>query len=177
MIHSIVGIGSATIAGDMKVMKTPIITQTRSIFSMACGVALDIRAPAAHIWMLLTDANYFPRWNSTVTRVEGQIREGQRLRVHVPGTDRTFNPRVSGIRPNECMTWAGGFSPLFRGVRTFKLTSRGDNSTEFVMEERFSGLLLPFVKGSMPDFGPVFERFAKDLKIEAELKPSVRQYA
>ena len=36
------------------------------------------------------------------------------------------------------------------------------------MEERFSGLMLPFVKGSMPDFGPVFERYANDLKVEAE---------
>ena len=37
------------------------------------------------------------------------------------------------------------------------------------MEERFSGLVLPFVKGSMPDFRPVFERYANDLKHEAEL--------
>jgi hypothetical protein len=51
---------------------------------------------------------------------------------------------------------------------TFVLKSRNDGSTEFVMEERFSGLLLPLVKGSMPDFGPVFERYASDLKREAE---------
>jgi len=36
------------------------------------------------------------------------------------------------------------------------------------MEERFSGLLLPLVTRSMPDFGPVFERYASDLKHEAE---------
>lgn len=30
------------------------------------------------------------------------------------------------------------------------------------------GLVLPLVKGSMPDFGPVFERYANDLKREAE---------
>ena len=59
-------------------------------------------------------------------------------------------------------------SPVFRGVRTFELRPRRDGSTEFVMEERFSGLMLPFVKRSMPDLGPVFERFANDLKHEAE---------
>ena len=37
-----------------------------------------------------------------------------------------------------------------------------------VQEERFSGLALPLVKGSLPDFGPVFERYASDLKLEAE---------
>ena len=63
---------------------------------------------------------------------------------------------------------------MFKGVRTFELRPRGDGSTQFAMEERFSGLMLPFVKGPMPDFGPVFERDADDLKREAERPPSPR---
>jgi hypothetical protein len=156
-------------------MKMAGITQSRGVFSMACGVVLNIRAPAATIWSLLTDAEGFPRWNSTVTRVEGEIREGQQLRLSVPGTDRTFTPRVSGVVAGERMTWTGGFSPVFKGVRTFELSPCDDGSTDFVMEERFSGLMLPFVRGSMPDFGPVFERYANDLKHEAELEQASRQ--
>jgi hypothetical protein len=53
-------------------------------------------------------------------------------------------------------------------VRTFALPPRSDESTDFTMKERFSGLMLPLVKGSLPDFGPVFERHANDLKREAE---------
>jgi len=151
-------------------MKAPTIAQMRSIFSMTCRVELNIRASAASIWSLLTDAKDFPRWNSTVTRVEGEIREGERLRLHVLGTDRTFTPKVSGVVANQRMTWTGGFSPVFKGVRTFELMPCDDGSTEFAMEERFSGLMLPFVKGSMPDFGPVFERYATDLKGAAELR-------
>ena len=157
------------VADGTNSMDKAIVTQSRGVFSMTCRVALTIRAPGATIWSLLTDATDFPRWNSTVTRVEGQIREGERLRLYVPGTDRTFTPRVSGVVPSERMTWTGGFSPIFKGVRTFELRPCDDGSTEFVMEERFSGLVLPFVKGSMPDFGPVFERYANDLKHEAEL--------
>jgi len=156
-------------------MTTAIIAQSRRVFSMTCGVALNIRAPAAAIWSLLTDVKGFPRWNSTVTSVEGQIREGERLRLRVPGTDRTFTPRVSGIVPDERMTWTGGFSPVFKGVRTFELRPRDDGSTDFMMEERFSGLMLPFVKASMPDFGPVFERYANDLKHEAEVTQPLRR--
>ena len=85
-----------------------------------------------------------------------------------PGTDRVFTPKVSGVVPSERMTWTGGFAPIFKGVRTFVLRPRNDGSTDFMMEERFSGLILPLVKGSMPDFGPVFERYANDLKREAE---------
>ena len=151
------------------------ITRSRGLFSMSCGVALNIRADASTIWSLLTNANDFPRWNSMVTSVEGQIREGEQLRVRVPGTDRVFTPRVSDVVPEQRMTWTGGFSPVFKGVRTFELRSRPDGSTDFRMEERFSGLLLPLVMRSMPDFGPVFERYASDLKHQAELCGSNRQ--
>jgi hypothetical protein len=149
-------------------MMDPRVTQSHGSFSTACGVEVNIRARPDGIWRLLTDAKGFPRWNSTVSGIEGEIREGARLRLHVPGTDRTFSPKVSGVVPGERMTWTGGFAPLFKGVRTFALKPRNDGSIDFTMEERFSGLLLPFLKGSMPDFGPVFERFAKDLKHEAE---------
>ncbi len=149
-------------------MNEPKVTQMRGVFSMACGVSVNIRARAENIWSLLTDAKDFPRWNSTVTGIEGQIREGEQLRLRVPGTDRTFTPRVSGVVPSERMTWAAGFAPMFKGVRTFELKPRNDGSTDFAMEERFSGLMLLMIKGSLPDFGPVFERYANDLRNEAE---------
>jgi uncharacterized protein YndB with AHSA1/START domain len=65
---------------------------------MTCGVEVSIRANAEIVWRLLTDAKKFPRRNSTVTRIDGQIREGERLRLHGPGTNRTFTPKVSGVR-------------------------------------------------------------------------------
>jgi len=149
-------------------MTEPTITQVNNAFAMSCRVEVNIRAKAERIWGLLTDAKGFPSWNSTVTSIEGHIREGERLRLHVPGTDRTFTPTVSGVVPNERMTWTGGFAPMFKGVRTFELKPRSDGSTDFAMEERFSGLVLPLTKGSMPDFGPVFEAYASDLKRAAE---------
>ena len=149
-------------------MEEPAITKAQSVFSMSCRVEVNVRAEAQGVWRLLTDAKGFPSWNSTVSRIEGQISEGQRLRVHVPGTNRTFTPTVSDIVPNERMTWTGGFAPMFKGVRTFELRSRSDGSTDFAMEERFSGLMLPLAKGSMPDFGAVFATYANDLKRAAE---------
>jgi hypothetical protein len=147
---------------------SPSVTQTHRTFSMVYGVTINVLANAQRIWSLLTDAEGFPRWNSTVSGVEGQIREGERLRLRVPGTDRVFTPKVSGVVPNVRMTWTGGFAPVFKGVRTFVLKPRSGGSTDFEMEERFSGLVLPQVKGSMPDLDPVFERYARDLKREAE---------
>ena len=149
-------------------MSEPAILQTRRAFSLTCRVDINIRASADRVWSLLTDAPGFPRWNSTVTRIEGVIREGSRLVLHIPGTTRTFTPRVSGVVSNRRMIWTGGIVPLFSGVRTFFLSPRDDGSTDFRMEERFTGLMLPLVRGAMPDFGPVFARFAGDLQREAE---------
>ena len=147
---------------------SPHITQTRRAFSLECRVEVGIQSAPGRIWALLTDAASFPRWNSTVTRIEGEIRDGQRIRIHVPGTERTFTPTISSVVPGARMTWTGGFAPLFKGVRTFVLTQQAGGATTFVMQERFSGLMLPLVGRSLPDFGPVFEQYANDLKREAE---------
>jgi hypothetical protein len=149
-------------------IERPRITQTHGTFSMSCAVIVTIHASAERLWRLLTDASDFPRWNSTVTRIEGTIREGERIRIHAPGTDRTFTPRISGVVRGRRMSWIGGRAPFFKGVRTFELTPRADGSTDFAMQEHFSWLILPFARRSMPDFGPIYERYANDLKREGE---------
>jgi hypothetical protein len=149
-------------------MSEPRFTQTNSVFTMTCAVEVSIRAKPEIVWTLLTDAKGFPRWNSTVTGVEGEIREGERLRLHVPDTNRTFTPRVSGVVPARRMTWSNGFNPMFKGVRTFALEASNNSSTRFVMKEHFSGLLFALTKGMLPDFQPIFEAYARDLKREAE---------
>ena len=143
-------------------------TQTATAFSLSCGVAIDVKASAATIWDILTNAEEFPRWNSTVAGIEGKIRDGAKITIRVPGTDRTFSPRVSLEAPGQRMVWIGGFSPLFKGVRTFELTPGNSGSTRFVMNERFSGLMIPMIKSKLPDFAPIFRRYANDLKTEAE---------
>jgi hypothetical protein len=148
-------------------------TKTRGAFRMDCAVNTTIHATPDRIWALLTDAAGFPRWNSTVTSIEGRIAEGQRLKLRVPyARERVFKPRVSNVQPGRSMTWSDGMAPMFKGVRTFTLTPNGDGSTEFSMREELSGLMLPMIRGSLPDFAPVFEKYAEDLKRAAEGRAS-----
>ena len=143
--------------------------KTGSAFRMDCAISATIHASPDKLWALLTDAAAFPRWNSTVTSIEGQIAEGQTLKLKVPtAPERVFKPRVSKVEPGRSMIWSDGMAPMFKGVRTFTLTPNSDGSTEFSMKEEFSGLMLPMIKGSLPDFGPVFETYAEDLRREAE---------
>ena len=66
----------------------PQVTLIRQVFSIVCRVEVNIRATAPAIWHILTDAKGFPNWSSTITRIDGEIRDGERLRLHVPETDR-----------------------------------------------------------------------------------------
>ena len=140
----------------------------RSTFRLEYRVATTIKASAPTVWGLLTNVGDYPRWNSTVTSSEGMIKDGDtiRLKVAVAG-DRLFKLGVSQIVPNRSMVWSDGFAPVFRGVRTFRLTPV-EGACEFEMVEVFSGLFLPMIAGSLPDFEPVFAKYADDLKNEAE---------
>ncbi len=144
-------------------------TKTGSAFRMECAIQTTIRATPDRVWALLTDATGFPRWNSTVTSIEGEIADGRTLKLKVPtAPERVFKPRVSIVESGRSMIWSDGMAPMFKGIRTFTLAPRGDGSTEFSMKEAFSGLMLPMIKGSLPDFAPVFETYAEDLRRAAE---------
>ncbi|NWF70286.1 MAG: SRPBCC domain-containing protein [Chloroflexi bacterium] len=144
-------------------------TKSKSLFRMECAVRIDIHAAPEKIWALLTDAAAFPRWNSTVKSIEGRIAPGETLKLVTTAVpDRVFKLRVSAFTPPQTMVWRDGAAPMFQGVRTYTLTPRGSGVTEFAMSEVFSGLMLPMIAGSLPDFGPSFERYAADLKKAAE---------
>ena len=146
----------------------PRATKTESTFRQSCAVRCDVHASPEAIWAILTDAASYTKWNSTVTSLEGDIRAGERLKLRVKlDPKRTFSPKVTKLEDEE-MVWTDGFAPMFRGVRTFTLTPKANGVTEFAMEEVFSGAMLPLVKGSLPDFAPAFEAFARDLKRAAE---------
>ena len=94
---------------------------------LSYSIRRDIRAKPETIWALLTDARRFPSWNSTVTRIDGDIALGQRLAIEVPlAPGRIFKPKVTKLVVNREMEWSDGFAPMFRGVRTFVLTPKGE---------------------------------------------------
>lgn len=143
--------------------------KTQSLFRMEVAIRIDISAPPERLWALLTNAAGFPSWNSTVKSIEGTIAPGQTIALKaVIAPDRTFKLRVTTFEPNSTMVWQDGAAPMFSGVRRFTLTPGSSGVTTFAMSETFSGLMLPMIAGSLPDFVPTFEQYARDLKAHAE---------
>jgi len=132
-------------------------------------VARTLEAAPQKVWDILTDAAGYTSWDSGVVRVEGTIAAGSKIKVFSeisPG--RAFPVKVSLDAPRQ-MVWTGGMPlGLFKGVRTFTLSSLSDGQTDFRMREEFTGPLLKLIWRTMPDLTDSFEQFASGLKKEAE---------
>lgn len=128
-----------------------------------------INASPEKIWAILTDAPNYPDWDPTVIRIEGDIAKGNKITaLSKLSPDRAFPVTVKEFEPNRKMVWGSGMPlGLFKGERTFTLTPKGDQ-TEFSMKEEFSGLMLMFIKGTIPDMNEPFNQFAQGLKAHAE---------
>lgn len=143
--------------------------KTESTFTLSYSVHCEIDAEPGRVWRLLTDAEGFTRWNTAVSRLDGPIAPGRKLSLQVPiAPGRTFTPKVSGFEVEREMVWSDGRWPMFQGRRTFTLTPRSGGGVTFGMTEVFTGLMLPMIKGSLPDFRAPFETWAADLKRAAE---------
>ena len=119
------------------------------------------------IWDILTDAAGYPDWNSTVIGIDGDIAEGEtiKLQAHID-PDRTFKLKVSTFEPGKKLVWEDG-NNMFAGVRTFTLVPV-DGGTNVTMREALTGTMLDKIAPKLPDFGPAFDAFMADLKVEAE---------
>jgi hypothetical protein len=128
-----------------------------------------IHAPPEKIWGILTHGAAWPEWDPYCEKIEGRVAPGEKIKAFSklsPG--RAFPVKVSEFIPNERMTWTGGMPlGLFKGVRTFTLTPKGDN-TEFTLHEVFSGPMLALIGGSIPDMTEAFQKFVAGLKSRAE---------
>ena len=136
----------------------------KKTFSRETSVSTTIQADTSIGWALLTHASDFPRWNSTVTSMKGEIREGGTVELKsILDEKRTFKLKVKEFVPEKRLVWGDAM-----GSRVYTLTRGNGGGTHFSMVEKIGGPLFPLFAGAIPSFDEVFERYAADLKKEAE---------
>jgi hypothetical protein len=134
---------------------------------------IEIDAPAARVWQVLTDFAAFPDWNPFMTTAEGDLVAGGRLRValHSPGhRPMTFRPILLTVEPEKGFRWLGhlGVPGIFDGEHEHTLEPLGPDRTRYVQSERFRGVLVPFVGAMLKDTTRGFEEMNRALKARAE---------
>jgi uncharacterized protein YndB with AHSA1/START domain len=136
----------------------------KSTFRRETSVSTLIQADPAIVWALLTHPADFPRWNSTVTSLTGDIRAGETIELKSTlDSKRTFKLKVKEFVPEKRLVWGDAM-----GNRVYTIDKAGAESVLFSMTEKIGGPLFPLFAGMIPSFDESFEKFAADLKKEAE---------
>ena len=139
-------------------------TTIRKTFSRETSVSTTIQADAGIVWALLTNASDYPRWNSTVVSIKGDIRQGGNIELKSTLDEkRTFKLKVKEFEPQKRLVWGDA-----QGNRTYSITKGEAGGVRFEMTEKIGGPLFPLFAGYIPSFDESFEDFAADIKKEAE---------
>ena len=139
-------------------------TTTKTTFSRETSVSTTIHADPSIVWALLTRAADIPRWNSTITSIKGEIKEGETIELKSTLDEkRTFKLKVREFVPNKRLVWGDA-----QGSRVYTIDKGSGNSVLFIMREKIGGPLFPLFSRFIPLFDESFERYAADLKMEAE---------
>ncbi|MBH1934398.1 SRPBCC domain-containing protein [Streptomyces sp. AV19] len=134
---------------------------------------IDIGAPPARVWEVLTDLEHYRDWNPFIREASGEVAVGARLRLRMHPEHRrpmTFRPRVRAVVPQRELRRLGRLlAPgLFDGEHRFVLTDLEGGGTRLVQSERFTGLLVPLLKRRIADTAGDFEAFNRALRKRAE---------
>jgi hypothetical protein len=115
---------------------------------------IAISAPVERVWAVLLDVARYPEWNPFVRSIEGPVSEGATITVRIEspgGKGMTFCPIVLRVSAGREFRWKGKvvLPGIFDGEHYFRLASNRDGSTEFTHGERFTGLLVPLLRGAL----------------------------
>lgn len=131
--------------------------------------SITINASREKIWQILLDFDNYPKWNSFIKSVSGDVKVGNRIQIKLQGM--TFKPVILNLNKNTELKWLGHlwFKGLFDGEHKFYLTDNGNGTTNFEQSENFSGILVNlFSKRLDQDTKKGFEQMNKELKLRAE---------
>jgi hypothetical protein len=136
---------------------------------------IDIAAPPAAVWRVLTDFAGYAAWNPFIRQAEGQARAGARLSATMHPTGRkpmTFRPVITRADTGVALVWRGRLPipGLFGGEHAFLLAATA-TGTRLDHSESFRGLLVPFLKAEV--FRKDFEAMNAALKARVEKSTDV----
>lgn len=151
---------------------------------MELRTEIEISAPPAVVWKVLTDFERYPEWNPFLVAVRGSLTVGSELRIAVsPPESREYHllPKVVTCEPERELRWRGkwGANFLFRGEHFFRLVPVGEDRTRVVHGEDFGGVLVRFLgrKLTLIARGFVFMNQALKRRVESASHSSASAHA
>jgi hypothetical protein len=137
-------------------------------------IAID--APPERVWQVLTAFGAYPEWNPFIRSIEGEAKVGSRLKIRIepPGArGMTFRPTVRAAEPARELRWIGRLllPGLADGEHRLALEPLAGGRSKFIQSERFSGLLVGRLRGTLAATERGFEQMNEALKCRVEVTP------
>lgn len=134
---------------------------------------IEIHAPPATVWRVLTDFPAYPDWNPIEIEMHGEPVVGTRLHhtSKLPGRKpMRFSPTIVAADPGRVLAWKGGVvvPHLFDVHHCFDLSPTTKGATRLRQSERFSGLLVRFLAKTLRQTQHAFEIANQAIKSRAE---------
>jgi len=134
---------------------------------------LEIAAPVAEVWGILTDFPRYQEWNPFITELksDGVVGSPMRLLLSLPeGRDYRLKPRLLRIEENYELRFRAHllFPGLFDGEHFLRVQALEPGRTRFVQGENFSGVLLRFSGRTLTQVARGFDYMNEALKRRAE---------
>ncbi|MFN7119152.1 MAG: SRPBCC family protein [Saprospiraceae bacterium] len=108
-----------------------------------------IQAPCGVVWRILADFNRYPQWNPLTFKIDGELRVGAPLVLHVRLSERHKRLQkevLTDLEPGLRLAWSPTFLPfLLKAKRWQVLESQDPQQTIYRTWESFAGLLSPLV--------------------------------
>jgi hypothetical protein len=136
--------------------------------------SVEIEAPTAAVWQVLTDFPRYPDWNDFIQRVEGRPVRGSRLKMAMalPGRGlRTLKSRVLEAKPQQELCWRSrtGLPGILDRQHRFALEELPGHRCRLTQSESFTGLFRALVSQDLLDrIDRGFTAMNFALKIRAE---------
>lgn len=135
---------------------------------------INIDATPERVWQVLSDFGSYPQWNPFIVSAEGEAEPDSRLVLRmqpVGARGVTLRPTVVEATPGRRLRWVGrfGMPGIFDAEHLFTITRRDEGGVRLSQDERFTGVLVPFMGRSLDRHTqPAFEAMNAALKHRAE---------
>lgn len=137
------------------------------------SATIDIDAPPAEVWAILTDLGAYGEWNPQFVEAGGNVAMGHRitLRSKHPADGRmmTVKPKITAAQPGSELRWVAGLPGIIGGEHSFTLTATG-SGTRVVQSETFKGPLTGLFGKTFANAEASFQALNQALKERAETR-------
>ena len=136
---------------------------------------IEISAPPAKVWSLITDINSWQEWSPTINASQGEAKVGSKLSITMMGKEEgkdgpKYNPKILKLDKPNYFHWRAHMmaSFIFTNDKIFEIkeTSTG---TKLIHTETFKGLMAAMFRGQMTKgVPPMLNAMNQALKEKAE---------